>query len=137
MKPQEAIDAYVELIRKTSKAETVGDYVKLTVPFLDRHSDYLDLYIREFQGMIELTDDGYLADDLISCGFDMENNAHSLWLYGYWQGHTRAGDTLDGGIITMRCNNLERLGWRIHDLIEGLRWGHHQWISPYEEGGKP
>ena len=136
MKPQEAIDAYAEWIRSHSSSEVVGDYVKITTLFLDRHSDYFDFYVREKGGWIELTDDGYLVSDLTSSGFDLNNRDHTAWLCVYWQGRCMAGDTLGGGTITMRCKPIY-LGQRVHDLIEGLRNAHHQWISPYEEGGKP
>lgn len=48
-----------------------GDCVEITTPFLDRHNDWLQIFIEEINGQVYITDDGYIVDDLKMCGVDL------------------------------------------------------------------
>jgi hypothetical protein len=43
--------------------------VQVTTPFLDRHNDYLQIYIREEKDGFFLTDGGYMLNDLATFDF--------------------------------------------------------------------
>ncbi|TAN05061.1 MAG: DUF1829 domain-containing protein [Rhodanobacteraceae bacterium] len=58
---------YAWLKAKTSWRETRG-WTEITTPYLDRHNDYIQLYLREANGEFVLTDDGYTIADLAQSG---------------------------------------------------------------------
>ena len=43
--------------------------VEITTPYLDRHNDYLQIYVRRQDGGFVLTDDSYIIEDLEHSGF--------------------------------------------------------------------
>jgi hypothetical protein len=45
-----------------------ADWVEITTPHLDRHNDYLQIYVRKENNNYILTDDGYIIRDLLSSG---------------------------------------------------------------------
>jgi hypothetical protein len=49
-----------------------NEWVELTTPYLDRHNDCLQLYIRKNGDRYELTDDGYIITDLANSGCLLE-----------------------------------------------------------------
>ena len=50
---------------KTSIRKIDGNWVEITTPHLDRHNDYLQLYLKlDSGGHILLSDDGYIINDL-------------------------------------------------------------------------
>ena len=51
-------------------------WVEITTPFLDRHNDCLQIYVREDGDGFILTDDGYTISDLISSGYSPDNLEH-------------------------------------------------------------
>src|SRR5690242_20000059 len=53
---------------KTTLREVNGDWVEITTPYLDRHNDMLQIYVRRQNGGYLLTDDSYTIHDLESSG---------------------------------------------------------------------
>lgn len=62
---------YAWLKAKTSWRETRG-WTEITTPYLDRHNDYIQLYLREVDGEFVLTDDGYTIADLAQSGCSLD-----------------------------------------------------------------
>lgn len=72
MKPQEMIDAYANFIKDQISFAHIGNYLELTVPYLDRHNDYMQIYVKQDErGNIEMTDDGAIIGDLIASGLSL------------------------------------------------------------------
>lgn len=70
------ITAYVKWIRDNTKAEMkkteLGTFTQITTPFLDRHNDHLQIYVKtDDDGTLTLTDGGYIINDLELCGVDV------------------------------------------------------------------
>lgn len=88
---------YWKWLREHTKLCNTGDMVELTVPFLDRHNDYLQIYARRTEQGIELSDDGYLLNDLkiSGCAITTEivNNQLAVELRG--MGVQLNGSTLE------------------------------------------
>jgi hypothetical protein len=58
----------------------IDDWVEITTPFLDRHNDSLQIYIKRTNGEYILTDDGYIIQDLLlsGCNIDTEKREKLL-----------------------------------------------------------
>jgi hypothetical protein len=59
-------DEYIDWLKSKSILRQVDrDWVEITTPYLDRHNDYLQIYVRKLDdGGYLLTDDSYILDDL-------------------------------------------------------------------------
>lgn len=53
---------------KTTLRQVNGEWVEITTPYLDRHNDALQIYIRAENGGYVLTDDSYTIHDLEASG---------------------------------------------------------------------
>jgi hypothetical protein len=53
------LDQYAQWVRDKSILRVVNDqYVEITTPYLDRHNDYTQIYVRKDDGGFVLTDAG-------------------------------------------------------------------------------
>ncbi|NNM88560.1 MAG: DUF1829 domain-containing protein [Phycisphaerae bacterium] len=111
------IDRYVAWLREKTKLRTLQkDWVEITTPYLDRHNDYLQIYVRENDGKILLSDDGYIIDDLIQSGCSLESPKRRQLLK----------QTLAGFGIQERDHHLEAQAtvhtfpMRKHDLLQAM-----------------
>ena len=50
-----------------------SSWVEITTPYLDRHNDYLQIYVKKTNGGFLLTDDGYIIDDLKQSGCKLDS----------------------------------------------------------------
>jgi len=58
---------------KTMLKQLHDNWVEITTPFLDRHNDYIQIYIKQEQNQLVLTDDGYTIADLKQSGCFLES----------------------------------------------------------------
>lgn len=59
------VDAYRSWLRDKTKLKSVhADWVEITTPFLDRHNDFIQIYVKRENGAYRLTDDGNTIRDL-------------------------------------------------------------------------
>ena len=68
-------DEYIDWLKSKSILRQVDkDWVEITTPYLDRHNDYLQIYVRKLDdsGYL-LTDDSYILDDLKLSGCALES----------------------------------------------------------------
>ncbi|MEA3245626.1 MAG: DUF1829 domain-containing protein [Gemmatimonadota bacterium] len=67
------VDRYAEWVRDKSILRELGEeYVEITTPYLDRHNDYVQIYVRRDDGGFEITDGGETIEDLRSSGCDLD-----------------------------------------------------------------
>jgi Domain of unknown function DUF1829/Domain of unknown function DUF1828 len=57
---------------KTTLRQLNGDWVEVTTPYLDRHNDALQIYVRAENGGYILTDDRYTIHDLEASGCNLK-----------------------------------------------------------------
>ena len=81
------VDKIKSLIKQYSKwlseqitVKEVGEYQEITTPFLDRHNDCIQLYLKELpeEGLYLLTDAGYTIDDLIDSGAALDTDRRRI-----------------------------------------------------------
>jgi len=69
---QKMIDDYANWLKSEITVAEFGEYYELTTPYLDRFNDYLQIYVKQdSNGVITLTDDGYIINNLHSSGFTL------------------------------------------------------------------
>jgi Domain of unknown function DUF1828/Domain of unknown function DUF1829 len=66
-------DYRVWLKDKTTLCEVNGSWVEITTPYLDRHNDALQIYVRSHDGGYILTDDSYTLRDLEASGCALDS----------------------------------------------------------------
>jgi len=68
--PPEPLPAYLSWLSASSTVHQAGDWVVVTLPFLDRHNDHLQIAVRETGDGYHLSDDVYIRKDLDSAGLE-------------------------------------------------------------------
>ena len=72
------IDDYCRWLKSEITFAQYGEWCEITTPYLDRHNDYLQIYVRqENDGILTLTDDGCIIKDLLACGFNFSKKRKS------------------------------------------------------------
>jgi len=90
------IDEYSRWLRDGISVAQVGDAYELTTPFLDRHNDHIQIYVRQEAHRTLLSDDGYVIADLrqSGCTLDTEHRKRLLASVLNGFGVQRDGDEL-------------------------------------------
>lgn len=68
---QSLLDGCSTWLGDRTKLRSVGDFVEVTTPYLDRHNDSLQIYVKAISDGFVLTDDGYILDDLAMSGVEI------------------------------------------------------------------
>lgn len=69
---KELLDNYYEWLKQNTIVNEIGEYTEVTTPFLDRHNDCIQFYMKKIDSKnIFITDDGYVLSDLEDCGFNI------------------------------------------------------------------
>lgn len=90
------IDEYTRWLRDGISVTQVGDAYEVTTPFLDRHNDHIQIYVRQEANRTLLSDDGYVISDLrqSGCTLDSEHRKRLLASVLNGFGVHRDGDEL-------------------------------------------
>ena len=113
---QRLMDDYWAWLKARTSLRQIGDYVEITTPYLDRHNDYFQIYAKQTDGGLLLTDDGYTIGDLERSGFTIESPKRQRLL----------DLTLNGFGVTRRDNALEvrtsrdAFSLRKHNLLQAM-----------------
>jgi hypothetical protein len=70
---QQLLDQYIAWLKDKTALRKVGDWVKITTPYLDRHNDYVQIYAKKANSGFVLTDDGYTIGDLEQSGCQLDS----------------------------------------------------------------
>ncbi|MDE2748851.1 MAG: DUF1829 domain-containing protein [Chloroflexota bacterium] len=65
-------DRYFSWLKDKTTLHAIDDWVEVTTPFLDRHNDYMQIYVRRDESGYLLTDDGYTISDLEMSGCHLD-----------------------------------------------------------------
>lgn len=78
---QRLLDNYrLWLKDRTKLREIDGSWVEITTPYLDRHNDALQIYVRSEDGSYILTDDSYIVRDLEGSGCNLDSSKRKALL---------------------------------------------------------
>lgn len=121
---RQLLDRYATWVRDKSVLRDLGDdIVEITTPYLDRHNDYLQLYVRRNNGGFILTDGGETIEDLRSSGCDLDTRKRQDLLNATLNGFgiQREQDVLqvkaDQQTFPIRKHNLVQAMLAVNDLF--------------------
>jgi hypothetical protein len=114
---QTLIDQYWSWLRdKTALREVNETWVEVTAPYLDRHNDYIQFYIRRDNGGFILTDDAHTIQDLRNSGCDLKSGRRQEMLQTTLRGY---GINLEGDALSVTATP-ETFAQRKHDLVQAI-----------------
>lgn len=67
------LDGYYKWLKDKTAWKHLKDWVEITTPYLDRHNDYIQLYLKQDGKSYILTDDSYTIDDLEQSGCSLDS----------------------------------------------------------------
>lgn len=113
---QHLLERYISWLRDRTVLREIDGWVEITTPYLDRHNDYLQIYIKKENNGFLLTDDGYVIDDLKLSGCNLDSRKRQdllkMTLNGF--GVQMEGDTL---IVRASADNFAA---KKHNLIQAM-----------------
>src|SRR5208337_5113135 len=114
---EQLVDRYRLWLKDRTKLKSVhSDWVEITTPFLDRHNDYIQLYVKKENGGYNLTDDGHTIRDLEISGCNLDTPKRKNLLEMAVRGF--AVD-VSNEILSVRAT-AETFALRKHALIQAI-----------------
>jgi len=111
------MDGYSRWLKdKTVLRQIDNDWVQVTTPHIDRHNDCLQIYIRKKDGGYLLTDDGYVINDLVNSGCELDSPKRQELLKTTLAGF---GVQLDGEQLLVKTTP-EKFALRKHSLMQAM-----------------
>ncbi len=101
---------------KTSLRQVGDEWTEITTPYLDRHNDYIQIYIKREDGGYLLTDDGDTIQDLEQAGCNLETPKRHRLLTTTLAGF---GVQNQRGVLQIHTA-LENFPVRKHNLIQAI-----------------
>lgn len=83
---RDLVNAYIEWLRQKINVEEIEGVCEITTPFLDRHNDQLQIYVKKVNNTLVLTDDGYTIRDLKLSGYEVTTQKRKQILYSILNG---------------------------------------------------
>lgn len=68
---QNLVNQYSTWLKDKTALRVVNEHVEITTPFLDRHNDQIQIYVKKQNSGYILTDDGYTMNDLETSGCEL------------------------------------------------------------------
>ena len=113
---QNLLDGYWRWMRDRTSLREIEDWVEITTPYLDRHNDCLQIYVRRNNGGFVLTDDGYILEDLASSGCEITTPRRRSLLATMVAGF---GVELNDNMLEINAT-LENFASQKHNLIQAM-----------------
>ncbi len=113
---RDMVNAYVEWLRQKITVESIDEICEITTPFLDRHNDHLQIYVRKSNSSLILTDDGYTIRDLKLSGYESTTEKRKQILFSILNGF---GARLEGDEILVEAKP-EEFPQKKHNLIQAM-----------------
>lgn len=110
------IDRYYAWLRDKTAWREVKDWVEITTPYLDRHNDYIQLYLKQQGGEYVLTDDSETLTDLIQSGCALDSPKRQKLLQTTLNGF---GVHLHGQALEVRATP-DNFALRKHNLLQAI-----------------
>jgi predicted RNA-binding protein YlqC (UPF0109 family) len=72
------INDYIEWLRQNINIKEINGMYEITTPFLDRHNDHLQIYVKKSDGGLILTDNGQTITNLRLSGFEFTQEKRQI-----------------------------------------------------------
>ncbi|MDR4506757.1 MAG: DUF1829 domain-containing protein [Candidatus Brocadiaceae bacterium] len=113
---QRLLDRYLVWLKDKTILRQVKEWIEITTPYLDRHNDYLQIYVKRENGKFLLTDDGYTIEDLKRSGCELESRKRMELLTVTLNGF---GVKLDGDDLVVSASP-DNFALRKHNLVQAM-----------------
>jgi hypothetical protein len=113
---QRLLRGYLQWLNETISLRQIDEWVEITTPFLDRHNDYLQIYVRKDNGGYILTDDGYILEDLKMSGCKIDTEKRQALLSTTLKGF---GVQNDRGILTVKTTE-KSFPQKKHNILQAM-----------------
>lgn len=108
---------YLEWLKAQTHLKQVdGEWIEITTPFLDRHNDFLSVYVRKDKNELELTDDSYIINDLRMSGCSIDKGQRAQFLHQTLLGF---GVCREGDSLTLHASPAN-FSPRLHSLLQAM-----------------
>lgn len=113
---QDLLDKYLLWLKDKTVLRQVKDCIEITTPYLDRHNDYIQIYVKRDNSGFTLTDDGYTIGDLRQSGCELESKKRkelrTLTLNGF-------GVKMDNDALIIHAS-VDNFALRKHNLVQAM-----------------
>ncbi len=111
------VNAYISWLRDKTQTKQINDrWVEITTPYLDRHNDYLQIYAKKDGDSFQLTDDGYILNDLSASGCPVDSQKRKDLLMMTARGF---GITVDGSQLIV-TSSVADFSIKKHSLLQAM-----------------
>lgn len=110
------VDEYLHWLRENLRPLEVAGGVVITTPFLDRHSDEIEILVQKENGAFRISDDGYTVSDLRSGGVDLAKGSRREQLVRILNGY---GVHLQGDELWVKATQAE-FAQKKHNLVQAI-----------------
>jgi hypothetical protein len=107
---------YTQWLREKTDLRQIDKYVEITTPFLDRHNDHIQIYLKKENGSFILTDDGYTINDLSLSGCDIDSEKRKQLLVQAINGF---GVEKNGEALIIKTDD-KHFPQKKHNLIQAI-----------------
>jgi hypothetical protein len=113
---QDLLDKYLRWLKDKTVLRQIKDWVEITTPYLDRHNDYLQIYVKRDNNGFILTDDGYTIGDLRQSGCELESKKRKELLMLTLNGF---GVKVDNEALVINTS-ADNFALRKHNLVQAM-----------------
>ena len=110
------MERYWAWLRDETAIRELGEWTEITTPYLDRHNDCLQIYVKRVDGGYLLTDDGCVLDDLEQSGRKIEGPRPQALLKTTLNGF---GVQMNGNALEVRAS-ADDFALRKHNLVQAM-----------------
>ena len=115
---QSLLDQYWIWLREQTQLREIDEWIEITIPYLDRHNDNLQIYVKRSNEGFVLTDDGYVLEDLEQSGCNIDTDKRQALLR----------TTLNGFGVRLQENgkalevdaSADNFALRKHNLVQAM-----------------
>ena len=113
---QKQLNAYHAWLKEKTVLNQINQWVEITTPYLDRHNDYVQIYVKKINEGFLLTDDGYIMDDLKQSGCTLDSHKRQDLLKMTLNGF---GVKKDGNALQVHAS-ADNFALRKHNLVQAM-----------------
>ncbi|MCY4358206.1 MAG: DUF1829 domain-containing protein [Gammaproteobacteria bacterium] len=112
----ELLEDYSNWLRDKTNFRNLDNCIEITTPYLDRHNDYLQIYVKRINDELILSDDGYVLEDLELSGCKIESKKHKTMFYSILNGF---GVSLNGQALEVKITP-DKFPLNKHNLLQAM-----------------
>ncbi|MEI8389558.1 MAG: DUF1829 domain-containing protein [bacterium] len=110
------LDDYYKWLKDKTVLKELGEYCEITTPYLDRHNDYIQIYLKRKDNNFILTDDSYTITDLVQTGCSLDSPRRKLLLQATLNGF---GVKLEKDALIVK-STVDNFPLKKHNLVQAI-----------------